>query len=92
MTHPTKLARRLKIEAPLLLLPLAGCYYYPAPYYGGGYYGGGYDGGGYGGYYGRPYSYCYVRPYACYGQPYGHGYGYAQPYGYYRPYGYGYGY
>jgi hypothetical protein len=68
MARPAKVTRRLSFAALLLLLPLAGCYYYPAPYYAGGY-----DGGGYGGYYARPYGYGYSRPY---------GYGYARPYGY----------
>jgi hypothetical protein len=54
-----------------LLLPLAGCYVYPAGYYG---YGGYYGGGSYGGYYGG-----YPYPYGSYGGYYYRPY----PYGYY---------
>jgi len=76
MAPPARPTRRLSFAALLLLLPLAGCYYYPPYQYARPY-------GGYDQLYARPYGYGYARPY---------GYGYAQPYGYYgRPYGYGYG-
>jgi len=81
MAPPARPARRLSFVALFLLLPLTGCFYYPAPYHY-------YSSPAYGGYYAQPYDYGYgyARPYG-YGNPYYYG----RPYRYYgRPYGYGY--
>ena len=76
MAPPAKPTRRRSFAALLLFLPLAGCFYYPAPYHY-------YSSPAYGGYYAQPYGYGYG-----YGRPYGYGYRYGYPYYYGRPYGY----